>query len=193
MKQLTLRQRRVLDMIEAYQQDNGYPPTRVEIAKHFGFKSSNAAEEYIKALVKKGFIDRIQGQSRGIRLKNKAEDGLPIINDVLTQSTLLDKANIHKRLSIQGSTFSPSADFFLEINNDCLNELEIPGLNNGDLLAIHKTQAAANGEVILARIGNQLRLQKMNQEDLALQQISTKAVSSPIIEGKPVGVIRRSF
>lgn len=180
-------------MIEAYQQENGYPPTRVEIAQFFGFRSSNAAEEHIKALVRKGFIDRMHGQSRGIRLRTKAASDLPVVSGVLDGSRILDQNNIHERLGIRGSTFSPHADFLLQLNQDCFDQQEIPELSHGDLLAIHTTEVVAIGELALARAGNQLILKKVCENDSINPHLSHAPEPQPVIEGKAVGVIRRGL
>ena len=201
MKQLTERQRNVLDMIEQFQQDFGYPPTRVEIAEHFGFKSSNAAEEYVKALVKKGYITRIQGQSRGIQLVKKRKSGLPVISHITPGKPILSNAHIDEHLNIKGNTFSPNAHFFIRVSDNCFADA---GILPGDLLAIHRTTEAKNGEIIIGRLNQDMILKRFKKartkiilaSDVANQeplQLTAKESKGLFIEGKAVGVIKQSL
>ena len=201
MKQLTDKQQGVLDMITQYQLQNGYPPTRIEIALHFGFKSSNAAEEYIKALVKKGAIQSVPGQSRGIRLPDNSKLGLPVIGKVAAGTPILAIQHISEHLDIQGSAFSPNAHFLLRVQGKSMINA---GIDHDDLLAVHKTTTAVNGEIIVARIGEEVtvkRFKKLKSQIILLAEnedfdpihIKAQDASQFAIEGKAVGIIRRSI
>lgn len=79
MKALTARQQEVFDLIRDHISQTGMPPTRAEIAQRLGFRSPNAAEEHLKALARKGVLEIVSGASRGIRLLQEEEDGLPLV------------------------------------------------------------------------------------------------------------------
>ena len=196
MEQLTERQRRVLDMIEQYQLDNGYPPTRVEIATHFGYKSSNAAEEYIKALIKKGFLKRIQGQSRGIRItqptlkQQKVTPGLPVIHHTDPAKPLLSTEHIQEHMDIQGDTFTPKADYLIRFQGQ---NLPSEGIKAGDLLAIHATETAESGEIVITRAGAEIHVKRLLSPDTATEEACFSAFEPLAIEGKAVGIIRQSL
>ena len=192
MEKLTQRQQQVLDLIRQYIDDTGYPPTRANIAEHLGFKSANAAEEHLKALARKGAIEMIAGTSRGIRLP--ASSGLPIIGRVA-------EAHIEDYCALPANFFKPSADYFLTVNGDSMIDV---GIFDGDLLAVHSTPVAANGDIVVARIDDEVtvkRLKKTNKQHI-LHLLPENDDYSPIkvdlkaqdfaIEGLSVGVLRRN-
>ncbi|MEZ5560373.1 MAG: transcriptional repressor LexA [Pseudomonadales bacterium] len=199
MDNLTPRQAQVLDLIKRHIDDTGYPPTRADIAQELGFKSPNAAEEHLKALARKGAIEMIPGTSRGIRLPE--ETGLPIIGRVAAGSPILAAEHIEDRVSIPAGFFRPRADFLLRVRGDSMSEI---GILDGDLLAVHKTPEAANGQIVVARIDDEVtvkRLQRTRQRSKVLL-LPENANYQPIevdltrqafqIEGLSVGVIRQS-
>ena len=202
MKQLTPRQAEVLALIRSSVQQTGMPPTRAEIASELGFKSANAAEEHLKALARKGVIRMMPGTSRGIQLLNDEledeEEGLPLIGRVAAGEPILAQQHIETHYQIDGSLFHPHADYLLRVNGMSMKNI---GILDGDLLAVHKTTQANNGQVVVARVGddevtvkrferkgNVVRLLPENEElepiivDLTQEQLS--------IEGLAVGVIR---
>jgi len=199
MEKLTQRQQQVLDLIRQYIEDTGYPPTRANIAEHLGFKSANAAEEHLKALARKGAIEMIAGTSRGIRLP--ASSGLPIIGRVAAGNPILAEAHIEDYCALPASFFKPSADYFLTVHGDSMIDV---GIFDGDLLAVHSTPVAANGDIVVARIGDEVtvkRLKKTNKRHI-LHLLPENEDYSPIkvdlkeqdfaIEGLSVGVLRRN-
>ena len=199
MEKLTQRQQQVLDLIRQYIEDTGYPPTRANIAEHLGFKSANAAEEHLKALARKGAIEMIAGTSRGIRLP--ASSGLPIIGRVAAGNPILAEAHIEDYCVLPASFFKPSADYFLTVHGDSMIDV---GIFDGDLLAVHSTPVAANGDIVVARIGDEVtvkRLKKTNKRHI-LHLLPENEDYSPIkvdlkeqdfaIEGLSVGVLRRN-
>lgn len=198
MEKLTQRQQQVLDIVRQHIEDTGYPPTRADIAQKLGFKSANAAEEHLKALARKGAIEMIAGASRGIRLPESA--GIPIIGRVAAGSPVLAEAHIEDYCDLPASFFKPQADFFLMVQGDSMIEV---GILDGDLLAVHSTPVAKNGDIIVARIEDEVtvkRLQHTSQKHL-LQLLPENRDYQPItvdlrqqsftIEGLSVGVLRR--
>ena len=198
MEKLTQRQRQVLDIVRQHIDDTGYPPTRADIALKLGFKSANAAEEHLKALARKGAIEMIAGASRGIRLPESA--GIPIIGRVAAGNPILAEAHIEDYCSLPASFFKPHADFFLTVRGDSMMDA---GILDGDLLAVHSTPIAKNGDIVVARIEDEVtvkRLHRTSQKHL-LQLLPENRDYKPInidlreqaftIEGLSVGVLRR--
>jgi repressor LexA len=198
MEKLTQRQQQVLDVIRQCIEDTGYPPTRAEIAQKLGFKSANAAEEHLKALARKGAIEMIAGTSRGIRLPESS--GIPIVGRVAAGNPILAEAHIEDYCALPSSFFKPHADFFLSVQGDSMIDV---GIFDGDLLAVHSTPTAKNGDIVVARIEEEVtvkRLKRTDQKHL-LQLLPENADYKPIsvdlrnqeftIEGLAVGVLRR--
>ncbi len=198
MEKLTQRQQQVLDFVRQHIEDTGYPPTRADIAQELGFKSANAAEEHLKALARKGAIEMIAGASRGIRLPDSA--GIPIIGRVAAGNPILAAEHIEDYCNLPSSFFKPHADFFLTVQGDSMIDV---GILDGDLLAVHSTPIAKNGDIVVARIDDEVtvkRLQRTNQKHL-VQLLPENRDYKPInvdlreqaftIEGLSVGVLRR--
>ena len=196
MQSLTRRQAEVLDVIRSHIADTGYPPTRADIAAELGFRSANAAEEHLKALARKGAIEVIPGTSRGIRLPGG--NGLPIIGRVAAGSPLLAVEHIEDTCDVPPSLFSPRADFLLRVRGDSMTGA---GILDGDLLAVHKTAEARDGQIVVARIEDEVtvkRLQRPRRDQVLL--LPENEDYDPIkvdlrrqelvIEGLSVGVIR---
>ncbi|MBV1906316.1 MAG: transcriptional repressor LexA [Pseudomonadales bacterium] len=200
MRSLTPRQSQILDLIRRHINDTGYPPTRADIAKTLGFKSPNAAEEHLKALAKKGAIEMIPGTSRGIRLPQ--ESGLPIVGRVAAGDPILAAEHIEDTVDLPSSFFRPSADYLLTVHGDSMINV---GILDGDLLAVHKTSEARNGEIIVARIEDEVTVKRFQRTGSSKHLVTLFPENddySPIkidlreqqfcIEGRSVGVIRRS-
>jgi repressor LexA len=198
MDKLTSRQQQVLDLVRRHIDETGYPPTRADIARELGFKSANAAEEHLKALARKGAIEMIAGASRGIRLPDSA--GIPIVGRVAAGDPILAEQNIEDYCDLPPNFFKPSADYFLVVKGDSMMEV---GILDGDLLAVHSTPVANNGDIVVARIEEDVtvkRLHKTGQKHL-LELLPENADYEPIkvdlreqafaIEGISVGILRR--
>jgi repressor LexA len=198
MQKLTARQQEVLDLIRAHIEDTGYPPTRADIARELGFKSPNAAEEHLKALARKGAIEMIAGASRGIRLPESA--GIPIVGRVAAGSPILAVEHVEDHCSIPPSFFSPPADYLLRVSGDSMMDI---GIFDDDLLAVHKTTNVKNGDVVVARIDDEVTVKRLQQgkDKSQLTLLPENADYDPIevdlrecdfaIEGLSVGVLRR--
>lgn len=199
---LTARQAQILELIRQYIGETGYPPTRAEIAKELGFKSANAAEEHLKALARKGAIEMIPGTSRGIRIPELTDQGLPIVGRVAAGDPILAEENIEDRIDLPAGFFQPHADYLLRVRGDSMIDA---GILDGDLLAVHKTQQATNGQIVVARIDQEVtvkrfqRTKKRNQilllpENEAYSPIEVDLANQAFaIEGLSVGVIRQQI
>jgi repressor LexA len=199
MLKLTKRQSEVLDLIKQNIDETGYPPTRAEIALALGFRSANAAEDHIKALAKKGAIEIVPGASRGIRLpQSDIPDGLPIVGQVAAGNPILGEENIEDYCSLAPEFFSPSADYLLRVRGESMKNI---GILDGDLLAVHKTETARNGQVVVARVGEEVTVKRLNKNKHIVELIAENDDFEPIvidlreqevvIEGLGVGVIRK--
>ncbi len=200
---LTARQEQILNLVKTHIQATGYPPTRAEIAAEFGFKSPNAAEEHLRALAKKGAIEMISGTSRGIRLLLEEEhNGLPLVGCVAAGEAILAIENIEDYLEVAPDMFHPRADFLLKVQGRSMKNI---GIMDGDLLAVHKTNTAENGAIVVARIEDEVTVKRLkvgskaheiilmpeNEElDPILVDLRTQNFT---IEGVSVGVLRTKF
>ncbi|MCP4788939.1 MAG: transcriptional repressor LexA [Gammaproteobacteria bacterium] len=200
MLKLTPRQDQVLSCIREHITDTGYPPTRAEIAQELGFRSPNAAEDHLKALARKGAIEIIPGASRGIRVPDMdAEDkGLPIIGMVAAGSPMLAAEHISDYCALPDGLFYPKADYLLQVSGMSMKDI---GIFDGDLLAVHKTDQARNGQIVVARVDDEVTVKRFQRVGNKVLLIAENEDYSPIevdlnrqrlsIEGLSVGVIRR--
>ncbi|GLQ29866.1 transcriptional repressor LexA [Litoribrevibacter albus] len=209
MIKLTKRQQEVLDVIKAHIDETGYPPTRAEIAKTLGFRSANAAEEHLKALAKKGAIEMMPGTSRGLRIPgydpnlSSSNDepeqiqGIPVIGRVAAGSPVLAEEHVDHMCPVQPEFFNPPADYLLRVQGLSMKNV---GILDGDLLAVHKTQNVRNGQIVVARIGDDVTVKRLDRkgnivrlipENEELDDIVIDTNEEPVfIEGLGVGVIR---
>ena len=199
LRPLTKRQQQIYDLIKAKIQDTGMPPTRAEIAKYFGFKSANAAEEHLKALAKKGYIEMLAGTSRGIRLVEEMleAEGLPLIGRVAAGEPILAQEHIEEHYKMDGKLFHPAADYLLRVNGESMKDI---GILDGDLLAVHQTTEVKNGQVVVARVENDVTVKRFKREGNIVYLHAENEDFSPIkvdlanqeftIEGIAVGIIR---
>lgn len=204
MKELTKRQSEVLDVIKDCIDKTGMPPTRVELARILGFRSANAAEEHLKALARKGAIEILSGTSRGIRViggnkKQQAanDPGLPLIGMVAAGEPILAQEHVEAHYDVDPSLFHPAADFLLRVQGESMKDI---GIMDGDLLAVHKTQNINNGQVVVARVEDDVTVKRFYREGDQVLLKAENSLFSPIkvdlqyqtfaIEGIAVGVIR---
>jgi repressor LexA len=200
MIKLTSRQEQVLNLIKDHISDTGYPPTRADIAKELGFKSANAAEEHLRALARKGFIEIVAGASRGIRVPSLEHHGIPIVGRVAAGSPILAAEHIEDYCDLKPNFFSPAADYFLTVHGESMIDV---GIFDGDLLAVHRTNQAHNGQIIVARIGDEVTVKRFQQDKNShiVNLIAENKDYAPIvvdlqqedftIEGLSVGVLRQ--
>jgi len=192
---LTPRQSEILELIRTHLQETGFPPTRAEIAAHFGFSSPNAAEEHLRALERKGAIEILPGASRGLRILQP--DGLPVIGRVAAGSPILAEQHIETRCRVDAGLFKPRAHYFLRVRGMSMRDA---GILDGDLLAVHKTQEARAGQVVVARLNDEVTVKRLKRRGSQIQLLPENPDFSPIevdprkdrlvIEGLGVGVLR---
>jgi len=197
MIKLTARQQQVLDLIKQSIDSTGFPPTRAEIAQELGFKSPNAAEEHLKALARKGAIEMTPGASRGIRLADN-QSGLPLIGRVAAGEPILAQEHVERYVELPREFFKPGADFLLEVHGDSMKEV---GILDGDLIAVHKTNQARNGQIVVARVGDDVTVKRFQQDKHVVKLLPENQDYEPIvvdlqhdtleIEGLYVGIIRQ--
>ena len=200
MHKLTSRQAEILGYIKDYLQDTGFPPTRLEIAQEMGFKSPNAAEEHLRALARKGAIEMLPGTSRGIRLPISEQLGLPIIGQVAAGNPILAEESIADYCDVPPDMFNPKADYLLTVKGTSMVDI---GIYEEDLLAVHKTDKACNGDIIVARIDDEVTVKRLetSRSIYKLNLVAENSEFDPIevdlrssnfaIEGISVGVFRR--
>ncbi|WP_411359966.1 transcriptional repressor LexA [Pseudidiomarina salilacus] len=201
MRPLTPRQQEILDLIKDTIDATGMPPTRAEIAQRLGFRSANAAEEHLKALAKKGMIEMMPGMSRGIRLVGANDvdipEGLPLIGQVAAGEPILAQEHVESHYQVDQNLFRPHADFLLRVNGMSMKDI---GILDGDLLAVHKTQEARNGQIVVARVDDDVTVKRFERKGNLILLHPENPEFSPIqvdltqqfftIEGLAVGVIR---
>jgi repressor LexA len=189
---LTPRQREILDFIRNSLDERGAPPTRLEICQAFGFASPNAAEDHLRALARKGAIIMEAGSARGIRLAE--QPGLPLIGSVAAGSPLLAVENQRGKIQIPPNLFSPRADYLLQVRG---NSMTGAGILDGDLLAVHRTEDARSGQIVVARMGDEVTVKRLKRRGGRIELLAENpdyaliVVNGPLaIEGIVVGLIR---
>lgn len=202
MEKLTKRQTEILDVIRNAVHRTGSPPTRLELCEIFGFRSPNAAEDHLKALARKGYIELTPGRSRGIRLLEELNDfGLPIVGKVAAGSPILALENIEDTVPVESALFTSSPDYLLRVEGESMINI---GIMDGDLLAVQSANTAHNGEIVVARVDDEVTVKRYKRtSESAVQLIAENDHFSPInvdlssqdfhIEGKAVGVIRQNI
>ena len=201
-KPLTKRQQQVLEIVKDHIGESGYPPTRVDISQKLGFRSPNAAEEHLKALAKKGAIVLTPGTSRGIRLPDGIQSGIPVVGRVAAGDPILAAENIEDNVDLSPNFFHPRADYLLRVKGDSMINV---GILDGDLLAVHKTNEATNGQIVVARIESEVTVKRFkrtknpNQIFLLPENDDFSPIEVDLenqafqIEGRSVGVIRQNL
>lgn len=176
MIKLTARQQQILDLIRSAIENTGFPPTRAEIAAELGFKSINAAEEHLQALARKGAITIAPGTSRGIRLRDAgAPSGaqmtlphaallqlsLPLVGRVAAGSPILAQEHIETTYSVDPGLFAEKPDYLLKVRGMSMRDA---GIFDGDLLAVKKADHARNGQVVVARLGDDVTVKRLQRK-----------------------------
>ena len=166
MRPLTARQQEVLELLKRHLETTGMPPTRAEISRELGFKSPNAAEEHLKALARKGAIEIVAGASRGIRIiddsaNDEEEEGLPLIGRVAAGEPILAEQHIEGTYRVDANMFKPQADFLLKVYGQSMKDI---GILDGDLLAVHSTKDVRNGQIVVARIEDEVTVKRLERK-----------------------------
>jgi len=199
MRELTPRQKQILELIQDFIYETGMPPTRAEIAAALGFKSANAAEEHLRALQRKGVLDLVPGASRGIQLKDSLRDqmGLPLVGQVAAGSPILAEEHIETHYRIDPQLFNPKPHYLLRVQGMSMKNA---GILDGDLVAVHRTPEVRSRQIIVARLDDEVTVKRYRQngslvsllpenDDFEPIEVDLKK-QSLVIEGVVVGVIR---
>ncbi|EYC50978.1 LexA family transcriptional regulator [Hylemonella gracilis str. Niagara R] len=217
---LTARQQQILDLIQSAIANTGAPPTRAEIANELGFKSANAAEEHLQALARKGVIELVSGTSRGIRLKSKAlratlssslssigekvaagaaQLALPLVGRVAAGSPILAQEHVDQTYYVESSLFQRKPDYLLKVRGMSMRDA---GIMDGDLLAVQTAKEAKNGQIVVARLGEEVTVKRYRRNKDVVELLPENPDYQPIvvepgdafeIEGLAVGLIRNTM
>ena len=199
MRQLTPRQKEILQMIQEFIAEYGMPPTRADIARELGFKSANAAEEHLRALQKKGVLELLPGASRGIQLKDSLRDqlGLPLVGRVAAGSPILAEEHIETHYKIDQALFKPKPHYLLRVEGMSMRNA---GILDGDLVAVHRTPEVRSRQIVVARVEDEVTVKRYRQDGKIVWLLPENEDFEPIrvdlseqamvIEGVVVGVIR---
>ena len=218
---LTARQQQIFDLVREAIETTGAPPTRAEIATEQGFRSANAAEEHLQALGRKGVIELVGGTSRGIRLKSDtlravnrdrearqasfplavlAQLTLPLIGRVAAGAPILAQEHVEQTYTVEASMFGKKPDFLLKVKGQSMRDI---GIMDGDLLAVQKASEARNGQIVVARIGEEVTVKRYQKSRTGIELLPENPDFKPIvvdsdtegfaIEGLAVGLIRNGF
>jgi repressor LexA len=215
---LTDRQQQILSLIQLTIERKGSPPTRAEIANELGFKSANAAEEHLKALARKGAIELVSGTSRGIRLKGSHRSSfrtpsdlfsltlpglgqlsLPLVGRVAAGSPILAQEHVDRTYQIESSLFSEQPDYLLRVRGMSMRDA---GIMDGDLLAVKSTKDVRNGQIVVARLGDDVTVKRLRKTASGIELLPENPDYPTIvvnpeepfdIEGLAVGLIRNTF
>jgi repressor LexA len=204
MEELTDRQNEILRLIKDLTEVSGYPPTRAEIAERMGFRSVNAAEQHLRALERKGAIDIAEGASRGIRVRDARASGrggrlleLPVVGRVAAGSPMLAEEHLTGRYQVDPNLFTPRADYLLRVRGMSMRDA---GILEDDLLAVHRSVEARSGQIIVARLADEVTVKRLRRRGHAVTLLPENPDFEPIevdlrrdamtIEGIAVGVIR---
>ncbi len=220
---LTPRQQQILDLVQSAIERTGAPPTRAEIAAELGFKSANAAEEHLQALARKGVIELVSGTSRGIRLKTNtlrslaearfsqfgkqyslplpglSQLCLPLVGRVAAGSPILAQEHVDQTYQFDAALFQSQPDYLLKVRGMSMRDA---GIMDGDLLAVQKASEAKNGQIVVARLGDDVTVKRLRrtgtQIELLAENPDFKTIVVPpgsdfALEGIAVGLIRNTL
>jgi len=195
MEELTAKQQEILTLIRQAIETTGLPPTRAEIAEAMDYSSHNAAEEHLRMLERKGAIEIVKGSARGIRLKDGG--GIPLIGRVAAGSPILAEEHVQAHYQIDPALFNPRADYLLKVRGMSMRDA---GIHDGDLLAVHKTSEARAGQVVVARVNDEVTVKRLRRRGAIIELLAENPEFESIIidtrreefviEGLAVGVIR---
>ena len=217
---LTERQQQILDLVQSAIERTGAPPTRAEIAAELGFRSANAAEEHLQALARKGVIELVGGTSRGIRLKSEtlralneargrqfalplpslSQLTLPLVGRVAAGSPILAQEHVDQTYAVEASMFPRKPDYLLRVRGMSMRDA---GILDGDLLAVQKAKEAKNGQIVVARVGDDVTVKRFRRTRTTIELLPENPDFEPIVvpfgdvdfelEGIAVGLVRNNM
>src|SRR3954471_10582560 len=220
MPKLTDRQQQILDLVQSAIERTGAPPTRAEIANELGFRSANAAEEHLQALARKGVIELVGGTSRGIRLQSEtlralnesrgkqyslplpslSQLTLPLVGRVAAGSPILAQEHIDRTYLMEASLFARRPDYLLKVRGMSMRDA---GIVDGDLLAVQKSKEAKNGQIVVARLGDEVTVKRFRRTKTGVELLPENPDFQPIVvpfgdvdfelEGIAVGLVRNNM
>jgi repressor LexA len=200
---LTPRQQQILDWIRGFIETRGMPPTRVEIAAGLGFSTPSSAEDHLQALAKKGVIELVPGASRGLRIKEipgvPVQGTLPLVGRVAAGSPILAAEQVEAHFRVDPELFAPRADYLLRVRGSSMQDV---GILDGDLLAVHQTSDARSGQIVVARLNDEVTVKRLRRRGREIALLPANAKFAPIvvdprksafaIEGVVVGLVRNN-
>jgi len=203
---LSARQQQILQQIARFMAQQGRPPTRADLARALGLRNRQGIDQHLRALERKGYLQLEPGIARGIRLLQSEESPpqtaprtmlLPLYGRVAAGLPALAEGNIEEQIALDRTLFRPRADFLLRVHGQSMRDA---GIANRDILAVHRTAQAVNGQIVVARVGDEatvkfyrrrgsmLRLEPANPDFRPLEiDLRTHAWR---IEGIVVGILR---
>jgi len=199
---LTANQRRVLDCIRRHFEQNGVAPTLREIVENLELSSHSSAQDYVEALIRKGALER-SPKHRGLRLPHRirmpAAAQLPLVGRVAAGSPIMSEGNIEAQYAVDPALFRPRADFLLRVVGMSMRDV---GIIDGDLLAVHRTQSAHDGSIVVARLDDEITVKRLKHQgnrllllpenpDFTPIEVDPRRTDSFAIEGIYVGIIRQ--
>ncbi len=217
---LTARQQQILELVQSAIERTGAPPTRAEIAAELGFRSVNAAEEHLQALARKGVIELVGGTSRGIRLRSEtlrsmaesrikqfslplpslSQLSLPLVGRVAAGSPILAQEHVDQTVVVESHLFARRPDYLLRVRGMSMRDA---GILDGDLLAVQKTREAKNGQIVVARLGDEVTVKRLHKTRHGIELLPENPDFQPIVvpadsedfelEGLAVGLIRNNM
>jgi repressor LexA len=198
--ELSPKQLEVLAFIRRFMESGGLPPTRGEIAEGLRLKNRQGIDQHLRALAAKGAIELIPGISRGIRLAQTAPAGLPLLGRIAAGAPILASSNIEDYVNVDPALFRPAADFLLRVRGDSMKDADIL---DRDLLAVHRTKQVRNGQIVVARLGDEATVKYYRRQGQRVRLEPANPDFAPIeidlreqelaIEGLATGVIRTAL
>jgi repressor LexA len=202
---LSPRQQQILRLISQFMRRHGLPPTRADLARALRLRNRQGIDQHLRALERKGYLRLEPGIARGIRLLATTTEAateahallLPLYGRVAAGVPTLAQSNIEETITIDRALFRPGADFLLRVHGQSMRDA---GIAHRDILAVHRTPQATNGQIVVARLGEEatvkyyrrrgslLRLEPANPEFAPLEIDLRREACE--IEGIVVGIVR---
>ncbi|MBO9715941.1 MAG: repressor LexA [Pseudoxanthomonas sp.] len=185
----------------------GRAPSLAEIALAFGFASRNAAQKHVQALVADGLLEQAPGQKRGLRLPGGGADllPLPVLGRVAAGTPISAEgvarlglhADASEQLWLDRRLFSPRPDYLLRVQGDSMID---DGILDGDLVGVHRTPEARDGQTVVARVDGELTIKRLQRARKTIRLLPRNPAHAPIevepgqdfaIEGVYCGLVRK--
>ncbi|NOX87660.1 MAG: transcriptional repressor LexA [Calditrichaeota bacterium] len=201
MKQLSKRQKEILELIASYIQEKGYPPSYQELADRMKVRSKFAILKHIDALVKKGYLEK-DSSARGLRIidpryqpKTGNDVEIPLIGRVAAGFPILSEENVERYVPVPRALIKTEGRYFaLKVRGDSMINA---GIYEDDLLVVNSTNQAKNRDIVVALINDEVTVKRfmteggkpyLKAENPAYQDIHP--AGDWLIQGKVVGLIR---